>query len=141
MSQGERSVSDLAQENSEGDAADGAAVGCRPAEGKATLARFSRAAADIQYVFGSQRSGWRTWRPSQQVRGFGFGFWQDLGPRREAPFFFFCSSLAARRFQVEPDSWKWRPFSFSVFLDYAYKRAYRWLLAERRCGKKRDEVD
>lgn len=95
MSQGERSVSCLAQENSEGDAADGAALGCRPAEGKATLARSSHAAADIQYVFGSQRSGWRTWRPSQQVRGFGFGFWQDLGPRREAPFFFFFVSGGA----------------------------------------------
>lgn len=96
MSQGERSLSDLAQENCEGDAADGAAVGCRPAEGKAALARSPHAAADIQYVFGSQRSGWRTWRPSQQVRGFGFGFWQDLGPRREAPFFFFFVCLWRR---------------------------------------------
>lgn len=77
----------ISQRNYKGKTVDGATADWNPAEGKAMLARFTHVAASSRYtVYVSERSGWRTWQLSQQVQGFGFGFWQDLGPRREAPF-------------------------------------------------------
>lgn len=113
----------------------------QPAAGKAALARFPHAAASSRHTV-------RVWFPAIWLEDLaavpaGPGFWirflAGFGAKKRGSLF--CPSLAARRFQVEPDCRKWRPFSFSVFLDYAYKRAYRWLLAEQRCEKKRDEVD